>query len=63
MPLRDDWLDRIKKVTLEFQAVREFRNSLVHEREDVDVEPIPISTARSYLCHFFKFLPREWPDA
>jgi hypothetical protein len=40
-------------------AVREYRNSLVHERED-DVEPIPISTARGHLCRFFSFLPLQW---
>ena len=27
-------------------AVREYRNSLVHEREDEEIEPIPIAVAR-----------------
>jgi hypothetical protein len=40
--------------------VREYRNSLMHEREDEEATPIPIATARSYLCTFFSFLPREW---
>jgi hypothetical protein len=40
-------------------AVREYRNSLVHEREE-EVEAIPIDEARGYLCHFFSFLPLEW---
>jgi hypothetical protein len=39
-------------------AVREYRNSLVHEREEV--EPIPIAEARRYLCRYFSFLPYEW---
>ena len=41
-------------------AVREYRNSLVHEREDEDVEAIPIAVARGYLCRFFSRLPLEW---
>jgi hypothetical protein len=40
--------------------VREYRNSLMHEREDEDVDPVPIAEARGYLCTFFSFLPREW---
>ena len=40
--------------------VREYRNSLVHEREDEEVDMIPIAEARGYLCTFFSFLPREW---
>jgi hypothetical protein len=40
--------------------VREYRNSLVHERGDEDVEPIPIATARGHLCRFFSFLPPQW---
>lgn len=39
--------------------VREYRNALVHEREDVP-EVVPIAVARSYLCHFFSFLPTRW---
>ena len=40
-------------------AVREYRNALVHEREDT-VQPLPIAVARSYLCVFLNFLPLEW---
>ena len=32
--------------------VRDYRNSLVHERED-QTEPLGIGKARGYLCHFF----------
>ena len=39
--------------------VREYRNGLVHEREE-ETEPVPISTARGHLCHFFSFLPEVW---
>ncbi len=39
--------------------VREYRNALVHERDD-QPEPIAIATARGYLCHFFSFLPPQW---
>jgi len=39
--------------------VRDYRNALVHEREDVP-EVVPIAVARSYLCHFFSFLPPRW---
>jgi hypothetical protein len=44
----------------EVHEVREYRNSLVHEREDEDIDPIPLATARGRLCTFFSFLPREW---
>jgi hypothetical protein len=40
-------------------AVREYRNSLVHERDEA-VIPIPIAEARSHLCRFFAFLPPTW---
>jgi hypothetical protein len=40
-------------------AVREYRNVLVHEREE-DIEPIPLSLARSRLCKFLARLPDEW---
>jgi hypothetical protein len=40
-------------------AVRGYRNSLVHEREE-EVKAIPIDKARGYLCHFFSFLPPQW---
>ncbi len=39
--------------------VREYRNSLVHEREDRP-EPISIEIARRYLCVFFSYLPAQW---
>jgi hypothetical protein len=39
--------------------VRDYRNSLVHERED-RTEPVGISTARGYLCRFFSHLAPEW---
>jgi hypothetical protein len=39
--------------------VREFRNSLVHERDDKP-EEVPIAVVRHYLCHFFSFLPQQW---
>lgn len=39
--------------------VREYRNLLVHEREE-EIEPIPIARARSHLCSFLSFLSLEW---
>ena len=39
--------------------VREYRNALVHEREE-EPEAVPIAVARSNLCHFFSFLPPRW---
>jgi hypothetical protein len=39
--------------------VRDYRNTLVHEREDKR-EEVPIAVARGYLCHFFSFLPPQW---
>src|SRR5438128_106655 len=40
-------------------AVRDYRNVLVHEREG-DFELMTISEARSHLCVYFSFLPRDW---
>lgn len=40
-------------------AVRDYRNSLVHEREEPTI-PIPIAKACSHLCRFFSFLPPKW---
>lgn len=40
--------------------VREYRNSLVHEREDDVSSPVSIAQSRSHLCHFLNFLPIEW---
>lgn len=42
-------------------GVREYRNSLVHEREE-EVEPISVKDSRGYLCKFFSFLPRKWGE-
>jgi uncharacterized protein (DUF2164 family) len=40
-------------------TVREVRNYLVHEREK-EIDFLAIATARSHLCIFLSFLPREW---
>lgn len=40
-------------------VVREYRNTLVHEREE-GIAAIPIARARGYLCHYFSFLPPKW---
>jgi hypothetical protein len=40
-------------------AVREYRNSLVHERDEA-MAPISIAEARGHLCRFFAFLPPTW---
>ncbi len=39
--------------------VREYRNALVHQREDKP-EAVPMGRARHYLCRFFSFLPAHW---
>jgi hypothetical protein len=39
--------------------VREYRNSLVHERED-EPDVVSLDKARSYLCQFFSYLPPQW---
>jgi hypothetical protein len=39
--------------------VRDYRNAPVHERED-EPDVVPIDKARSYLCHFFSYLPPRW---
>jgi hypothetical protein len=41
------------------QDVREYRNALVHEREEATA-PISIAEARRRLCHYFSFLPPGW---
>jgi hypothetical protein len=41
------------------QKVRDYRNSLVHEREEV-TDPMTIADARRALCTFLSFLPRSW---
>jgi hypothetical protein len=45
--------------SLNAHAVREYRNALVHERDELKL-PISIAEARSDLCRFFAFLPPEW---
>jgi hypothetical protein len=40
-------------------AVREYRNSLVHEREEA-VDAVSVSDARGTLCKFLGRLPPEW---
>ncbi|UUO07625.1 hypothetical protein M4951_04785 [Blastopirellula sp. J2-11] len=39
--------------------VRDYRNSLVHERDE-QPDPLSIALARRYLCTFFSYLPVEW---
>ncbi len=39
--------------------VRDYRNSLVHEREDQSAA-ISVADARRYLCTFFSYLAAEW---
>ena len=39
--------------------VRNYRNSLVHEREE-ETPPVGIGEARSHLCKFFARLPPDW---
>ncbi len=39
--------------------VRNYRNNLVHEREE-QVDVVQIADARHHLCQFFSFLPRPW---
>lgn len=43
----------------EAHAVREYRNSLVHERDE-EMAPISIAEARGSLCRFLAFLPPNW---
>lgn len=40
-------------------AIREYRNSLVHERED-KIAPVSISSARSTICDYLSRLPEKW---
>jgi hypothetical protein len=40
-------------------AVRDYRNAMVHERED-EMGVLTMAVARSCLCHFFSFLPPRW---
>jgi hypothetical protein len=45
--------------TRRVHEVRNYRNVLVHERDDV-VDPIPVPECRSRLCTYFDRLPIEW---
>lgn len=47
----NDWIQKA-------HDVREYRNLLIHEREE-EMEPIPIARARSQLCCFLSCLPRK----
>ncbi|HVC97258.1 MAG TPA: hypothetical protein VND64_26495 [Pirellulales bacterium] len=40
-------------------VVREYRNALIHERDELPAK-IAISDARGRLCRFFSFLPPDW---
>lgn len=40
-------------------AVREYRNSLVHEERE-QAEAVPLNRSRSHLLRFFSFLPLDW---
>jgi hypothetical protein len=39
--------------------VRQWRNTLVHERDEA-VERVSIAAAKGHLCHYVAFLPLEW---
>jgi hypothetical protein len=39
--------------------VREYRNSLIHERDE-PTAPIGISECRGHLCRYFSYLPPIW---
>lgn len=42
-------------------AVREYRNSLVHESDET-TESVPLAKSRGRLCTFFARLPDEWGE-
>jgi hypothetical protein len=48
-----DWLE-------DADAVREYRNALVHEGDTTDIEAVSLAEARSRLCRFFSQLPKDW---
>jgi hypothetical protein len=48
-----DWLD-------EADAVRRYRNTLVHEDNDEEDEQLPFYEAKSRLSRFFSRLPEDW---
>lgn len=39
--------------------VRDYRNNLIHERDEQSV-PVSVEQARRYLCRFFGYLPPDW---
>ena len=39
--------------------VRDYRNRLVHERED-ETEAVSVREVRAFLCRFFSHLPARW---
>lgn len=41
-------------------AVREFRNTLVHEQDNEPEEEFTIGEARRHLTRFFSYLPPDW---
>jgi len=47
------------KILEHAHRVREYRNALIHEREE-PVDPIPIGESRGHLCRFFSYLPPRW---
>ena len=46
-------------VTRGAQAVREYRNRLIHDR-DRDVKPVSIKEARHWLATYLARLPQQW---
>ena len=40
-------------------AAREYRNALIHERDE-SLVPVTLALVRQALCRFFAFLPPEW---
>ncbi|WP_165064136.1 hypothetical protein [Paludisphaera rhizosphaerae] len=46
-------------LTTEVHVAREFRNSLMHERE-IETTKVSISSARSCMCRFLSRLPENW---
>jgi hypothetical protein len=49
-------------VTPDVHRVRDYRNLLVHAR-DQPAPPVPIGEARSYLNRYLAKLPNQWPAA
>ena len=48
-------------VRLSVHSVREYRNHLVHER-DQDLDPVAIKDARHWLATYLARLPKQWGD-